>query len=154
MAVRQLKSLRTPALQNTSLGRTKKIKGFWTENGPSAFDAKGVNLFDENIPVNVITEKHRNRGLVGRAMAQAVSGRLLTAEARVLAQVSGICGGLTGTGTGFPPSPSVFPSQYYSTAVHIHTYMRDWQKERWRPSSMQTQSHPRATKRIRKLVQK
>jgi hypothetical protein len=36
-------------------------------------------------------------------MAQAVSRRLLTAEARVRARVgpSGICGGLTGTGTVF-----------------------------------------------------
>jgi hypothetical protein len=36
-------------------------------------------------------------------MAQAVSRRLLTAEARVRSRVSpcGICGGQSGTGTGF-----------------------------------------------------
>jgi hypothetical protein len=57
---------------------------------------------------------------MGRAMAQAVSRRPLTAEARVLDLVNpcGICGGQSGTGTGFlrvlrfspvniiPPSPS------------------------------------------------
>ena len=41
----------------------------------------------------------------GRAMAQAVSRQPLTAEARVRSRVSpcGICGGQSGTGTGFPP---------------------------------------------------
>jgi hypothetical protein len=38
-------------------------------------------------------------------MAQAVSRRPLTAEARFRSRVSiyGICGGQSGTGTGFPP---------------------------------------------------
>jgi hypothetical protein len=42
----------------------------------------------------------------GRAMAQAVSRRPLTAEARVRSRVSPceICGGQSGTGTGFSPS--------------------------------------------------
>jgi hypothetical protein len=49
-------------------------------------------------------------------MAQVVSRRPLTAEARVRARVNpyGICG-QSGTGTGFSPSFSVFPSQYHST---------------------------------------
>jgi hypothetical protein len=47
----------------------------------------------------------------GRAMAQVVSRRPLTAEALVRARVSpcGVCGGQSGTGTCFPPSSSVSP---------------------------------------------
>jgi hypothetical protein len=50
----------------------------------------------------------------GRAMAQVVSRRPLTAEARVRARVNpcGIRGGQSGTGTGFSPSSSAFPCQY------------------------------------------
>jgi hypothetical protein len=42
----------------------------------------------------------------GRAVAQAVSRRPLTAEARV--RPCGICGGQSGTRTGFSPTSSVF----------------------------------------------
>jgi hypothetical protein len=47
-------------------------------------------------------------------MAQVVSRRPLTAEARVRSRISpcGICGGQIGSGTGFSPSSSVFPCQY------------------------------------------
>jgi hypothetical protein len=47
----------------------------------------------------------------GRAMAQAVSRRLLTAEARICTWVisCGICSGQSDTGTGFSPSSEVSP---------------------------------------------
>ena len=47
----------------------------------------------------------------GRAKAQAVSRRPLTAEARARSRVGpcGFCGGQSGAGTGFSPSTSIFP---------------------------------------------
>jgi hypothetical protein len=58
---------------------------------------------------------------LGRAMAQAVSRRPPTADARVPSLVSpcGICGGQSGTGTGFSPSTSVFPCQFNSTGAPL-----------------------------------
>jgi hypothetical protein len=57
----------------------------------------------------------------GRAMAQSVSCRLLTAEAWVRSRVSpyGICGGQSGTGTGFSPSSSVVRCQFHSTGAPL-----------------------------------
>jgi hypothetical protein len=68
----------------------------------------------------LLTHPHN---LAVRAMAQAVSRRPLTAEARVRSRISpcGICGGQIGTETGFPLSYSVLPCQYHST-VYLSTH--------------------------------
>jgi hypothetical protein len=54
-------------------------------------------------------------------MAQVVSRRPPTAEARVQSRVSlcGIFGGQSGTGTGFSPSSSVFPCPFHSTGAPL-----------------------------------
>jgi hypothetical protein len=56
----------------------------------------------------------------GRAMAQAVSHRPLTAEARVRSRVSPceICGGQSGTGTGFSQSCRFPPVNFIPLVLH------------------------------------
>jgi hypothetical protein len=62
----------------------------------------------------------------GRAMAQAVSRRTLTTEARVRSRVSlcGIFGGQSGNGTGFSSSTLVFPCQFHSTGAPLQGKMK------------------------------
>jgi hypothetical protein len=87
------------------------------------------------------------------AIAGPVSPRLLHSEARVRSQGTpcGICGGQSGTGTGFSQSPSVFPWHYYSTdapcLLMYHLGAREWGLVRGR-SSIGTQSDPIATIKI------
>jgi hypothetical protein len=81
---------------------------------------------------NVFTEDRKNSmkySTSGRAMAQAVNRRPLTAESRLHARVNpcGICGGQSGTATGFSLSSSVFSCQYHSTVVlHTHVSSGGW----------------------------
>ena len=77
------------------------------------------------VPSGIILERQlqtaRKRQSGGRAMAQAVSHRPLTAEARVRSRVGPgwICGGQSGTRTGFSPTTSVFPCQFHSTGAPL-----------------------------------
>jgi hypothetical protein len=65
--------------------------------------------------------------IIGRAMTQVVSRRTLTAETRVRSRVSpcGICGGQSGTGTGFSLSTSVYPVNFIPPVLH---YLEEWKK--------------------------
>jgi hypothetical protein len=62
--------------------------------------------------------------ILGLAMPQVVSRRPLTEEFRVRALVNPcrICGGQSGTRTGFFTSSLVFPCHYHSTIV-LHIYI-------------------------------
>jgi len=66
-----------------------------------------------------------SRRLYWPAMAQKVSLRRLTMEARVLFQVSlyEICGGQSGIGTGFSPNTSGFPVSTIPPMLHIRIHL-------------------------------
>jgi hypothetical protein len=77
-------------------------------------------------------------------MAQVVSRRPLTAEARVRDQVSpcGICGGQISTGTGFSPSSSVSPVSVIKLWLSIFIYHTgDEQYVRWSQQFRDIVSH-------------
>jgi hypothetical protein len=72
---------------------------------------------------------HSLRQWLGCAMALVITGWPLTTEVWVHASVSpcGVCGGQSGTVTGYSLSSSVFPCQYYSTmALHFHISSARW----------------------------
>jgi hypothetical protein len=87
--------------------------------GPAEYEARLLTTQPGRLVFRYIIHEHRDRTVctlrvqaIGVcAMAQAVSHRPLTAEARVRVRVNpcGICGGQSGTGTGFSPSSSIFP---------------------------------------------
>jgi hypothetical protein len=58
--------------------------------------------------------------MLGRAMAEVVSRRSLTVEARVRSRAGprGICGGQSCTGTGFSPSTSVSPVKFIPPVLY------------------------------------
>jgi hypothetical protein len=69
--------------------------------------------------VQVIFAKGFSYNVEGRAMAQALYRWAVIAEAGVLfpAAPRVVYGGQSGTGEGFSPGTSVFPSQFYSTST-------------------------------------
>ena len=65
----------------------------------------------------------RSTAISGRACLRQLVGSLdLAAHARVRYQAStrAIYGGQSSNGTGFSPSTSILPCQYYCTSVHTH----------------------------------
>jgi hypothetical protein len=92
----------------------------------------------------------------GRAKAQAVGRKFLTAEAWVRAQVSPcrICGGESGTGTSFLRVLWFFPVSIIPPLFHIHSYII-WGMDKGPvrgPVPQRQQSHPIATVTLKQGV--
>jgi len=80
---------------------------------------------------------------VNLAMVQAVSWRTLIAEVQVRSQIiqCEICGGQSGSGTGFSPTNVVFPCQYHSinaTYTSSSTYCCKQMDKRTKPGNLPT----------------
>jgi hypothetical protein len=91
----------SPATFGTSSSLSRLQRG----QGSGPYDLKQINILATHF--------------YGRAIAEAVIRRFLTAKARVRTQISPcrICGGQSGNETGFSQGPSVLPCKYHSTAA-------------------------------------
>jgi hypothetical protein len=90
----------------------------WNNN-----DRGTKELGEKPVPVPLFSPKISHGLTRMRMRASVVSGRPVTAEARFRARVSpcAMCGGQSGTRTGFFSSSSVFSSKYNSAvASHNH----------------------------------
>jgi hypothetical protein len=92
-------------------------------NGLADHDAQFVTINNIYAATNKIPLKQRTRLINsdGCAMAQVVSRQPLTAEARVQSRVSPceICGGQSGTGTGYSPSCQFSPVNFIPLVLHL-----------------------------------
>jgi hypothetical protein len=97
------------------------------QHAGQSLNVKSANVAFENVShFKYLETTLTNQRCMGRAMAQAVSHRPVTAEVRVRSRVTscGICCGQSGTGTGFSPSTSVLPCRFHSIGAPLHGEMK------------------------------